>query len=113
MRVPPLGNPALKTFTFLFKYQLYTDNKRTQKSLKIGSYPSMKSDEARRVAKKYSDMLQKGIDPKQFLEEQALAAKQKEEAIKEQQKIGTLKQLVDAFLADMQKNKASALAQEF
>tara|TARA_B100001094_G_scaffold312781_1_gene349826 strand:- start:4731 stop:6041 length:1311 start_codon:yes stop_codon:yes gene_type:complete len=92
-----------QALTFVFKYKLKIDGQYKIHLIKIGQFPAFKADEARAIARKYSDMLKQGLNPKEVIEAEA-DAKQKEleqKQIEEAQ--GTLEQLVNAYLANLEK----------
>jgi integrase len=92
-----------QALTFVFKYKIKIDDKYKIQLIKIGQFPAYKCDEARRVARKYSDMLKQGIDPKKVIEaEKAIVQKELEQKQIEEAK-GTLEELVNAYLTDLDK----------
>jgi integrase len=92
--------------TFFFKYSRKLDDSSKRIHLKIGLYRKNGSgltlSDARDKAKEYSDLIKKGIDPKEFLEEQFKLEQEKrrqKEAAKNQATFG---QLLDAYIAKME-----------
>lgn len=100
IKVPAIGKKSKPApIAFIFRY--YFNNK--SHLITIGKSPSLRVEEARLISRKYSDMLKKGLNPREVLQAEA-DAKQKalDEKLREESQ-GTLEQLVDAYLLDMDK----------
>jgi integrase len=92
--------------TFFFKYSRKLDDSSKRIHLKIGLYRKNGSgfslSDARDKVKEYSDLIKKGIDPKEFLEEQfklEQANRKQKEAEKNQATFG---QLLDSYVANLE-----------
>ncbi|WP_139070878.1 Arm DNA-binding domain-containing protein, partial [Vibrio breoganii] len=63
-----LGVQVSRAGSKSFKFRYFVNSKT--KFIHIGSYPSISLAKARETAKKYSTLLEQGLDPKQELERQ-------------------------------------------
>ncbi|ENG6164705.1 tyrosine-type recombinase/integrase [Vibrio vulnificus] len=83
VKVQPSGS-----ISYTFRY--YAGSKA--KFINIGKFPGMSLANARKISIQYSDLLSNGIDPKEFLEQEAKA---KEQAEADALKGGSFKQLIE------------------
>ncbi len=89
-------NPS-KTKTFYFRY--YRDGQRN--FIPLGPFPTLSLSEAREKSKQFGLLLKQGIDPKEQLES---TRKAKEQEKREEARKGSIKQLFDAYVSQMQKD---------
>jgi len=92
VQVTPKGSKR-----FVFRY--FVEGKA--KFISLGQFPELSLNDARTKQKGLGELLLQGIDPKEQLEssKQALEQSKREEALK-----GSLKQLFDAYVAQMEKD---------
>lgn len=82
---------------FVFRYF----NNRKSSFIALGQFPQVSLVEARAKQKELGDLLLQGIDPKEHLEQQS---KQQEKAKREEERKGSVKQLFESYVAQMQKD---------
>jgi len=82
-----------------FVFRFYRDSKRV--FMLLGKFPELSLTNARAKAKQHGAMLKEGLDPK---EEQCNKIKVKEQAKKEEDSKGTVRQLFDSYTKQMEKD---------
>ncbi|MBY7844274.1 integrase arm-type DNA-binding domain-containing protein [Vibrio fluvialis] len=92
VQVTPKGSKR-----FVFRY--FVDGKA--RFIPLGQFPELALNDARTKQKELGDLLLQGIDPKEHLQAQQKAQQQ---AKKEESRKGSLKQLFDAYVAQMKKD---------
>ncbi len=92
--------------TFYFKYSRKLDDSSKRIHLKIGLYRKNGSgfslSDARDKAKEYSDLIKKGVDPKEFLEEQFKLEQEKRKQKEAEKNLATFGHLLDSYIANME-----------
>ncbi len=92
VQVTPKGSKR-----FVFRY--FTNRKAS--FIPLGQFPELTLNDARNKQKELGDLLIQGVDPKEYLEAQQKAQQQ---AKREESRKGSLKQLFDAYVAQMEKD---------
>lgn len=82
---------------FVFRY--FTNRKAS--FIPLGQFPELTLNDARNKQKELGELLIQGVDPKEYLEAQQKAQQQ---AKREESRKGSLKQLFDAYVAQMKKD---------
>lgn len=94
-----LGVKVSSTKTKTFYYRYYKDKQR--KFISLGEFPTLTLAEAREQAKGFGLMLKQGIDPKEHINN---SKREQEKAKQEESRKGSLKQLFEAYVAQMEKD---------
>ncbi|MEZ8401459.1 tyrosine-type recombinase/integrase [Vibrio splendidus] len=94
-----LGVKVSSTKTKTFYYRYYKDKQR--KFISLGEFPTLTLAEAREQAKGFGLMLKQGIDPKEHITD---SKREQEKAKQEESRKGSLKQLFEAYVAQMEKD---------
>lgn len=94
-----LGVKVNPSKTKIFYYRYYKDKQR--KFISLGEFPTLSLAEAREQVKNFGLLLKQGVDPKEYLESASAAQKQ---AIREEARKGSIRQLFDAYVAQMEKD---------
>ncbi|EGQ7972279.1 integrase arm-type DNA-binding domain-containing protein [Vibrio parahaemolyticus] len=92
VQVTPKGSKR-----FVFRY--FVEGKA--KFIPLGQFPELTLNDARNKQKELGELLIQGVDPKEYLEAQQKAQQQ---AKREESRKGSLKQLFDAYVAQMEKD---------
>ena len=92
VQVTPKGSKR-----FVFRY--FSESKA--KFVPLGQFPELSLNDARTKQKELGELLLQGIDPKEHLESNRKAL---EQAKREEDRKGTLKQLFDAYVSQMEKD---------
>ncbi len=92
VQVTPKGSKR-----FVFRY--FVQNKT--RFIPLGQFPELSLNDARNKQKELGELLIQGIDPKEFIESGRQA---QEQAKREESRKGTIKQLFEAYVAQMEKD---------
>ena len=100
IRVPPLGKSGKRNpITFIFRY-IQNGQKRF---ITIGKSPAVRVDEARVIARKYSEMLKQGLVPHEVIQAESDEKSKRLDRQATEEAKGSFGQLVHAYIDTMEK----------
>jgi integrase len=103
IKVPPISlSSKKKPISFVFKYAKILNQKKKVFQITLGRFPALKVDEARRIARTYSEMLQRGLDPKEVIKDEEIQKQAEQDrlaAIKQaEEQQATLEDLITSYI---------------